>query len=190
MDILILMYKCCIIAEKAFNKLFIIPVKRRMLKECGKNVYFGLRSNIAGWKNVLVGNNVSIGAGCKFLTTKAKIKIGNYVIFGPDVKIVTGDHIINIPGKYISEFTDKDKRLEDDKDVIFEGDNWIGANAVILKGVTIGFGAVIAAGSVVTHDIPSYAICGGVPAKTIKMRFTKEEIIKHEQELKICRRDT
>lgn len=55
--------------------------------------------------------------------------MGNHVVFDPDVKIVTGDHIINVPGKYISEFTDKDKRPEDDKDVIFEGDNWIGTNA-------------------------------------------------------------
>ena len=185
MNILVLIYKSCIIIKKAVNKLFIIPVKRKMVKKCGKNVYFGLGATISGWKNVCIGDNVSIGAGCKFLTTKAKINMGNHVVFGPDVKIVTGDHIINIPGKYISEFTDEDKRPEDDKDVIFEGDNWIGANAIILKGVTIGFGAVIAAGAVVTQNVPPYAIGGGVPAKIIKMRFTEEEIIEHEQKLGI-----
>jgi acetyltransferase-like isoleucine patch superfamily enzyme len=50
-------------------------------------------------------------------------------------------------------------------------DVWIGANATILRGVTIGDGAIVAAGAVVTSDVPPYAVVGGVPAKVIKMRF-------------------
>ena len=75
--------------------------------------------------------------------------------------------------------TDTEKRPEDDQDVIFEGDNWIGANATILRGVTIGHGAVIAAGAIVTKDVPPFSIAGGVPAKVIKMRFTEEELNEH-----------
>ena len=67
--------------------------------------------------------------------------------------------------------TDDEKLPENDLDVVFEGDNWIGASAIILKGVTIGKGSVIAAGSVVTKSIEPYTIVGGVPAKTIKKRF-------------------
>ncbi len=55
-------------------------------------------------------------------------------------------------------------------------DVWIGANVLILDGVTIGNGAIIAAGAVVTKDVPPYAVVGGVPAKIIKYRFNKEEI--------------
>ena len=69
--------------------------------------------------------------------------------------------------------TNKEKDKSIDKDVIFEGDNWIGANATILKGVTIGYGAVVGAGAVVTKDVPPYAIVGGNPAKII--RFRKDE---------------
>lgn len=69
--------------------------------------------------------------------------------------------------------------------VIIEGDNWIGANAIILKGVTVGRGAVVAAGSVVIHDVPPYSIVGGVPAKVISERFSPSEIQQHEKILGI-----
>lgn len=67
--------------------------------------------------------------------------------------------------------------------MVFEGDNWIGANATILKGVTIGEGAVVAAGAVVTKDVAPYTIVGGVPAKYIGDRFTPEELARHRQVL-------
>jgi acetyltransferase-like isoleucine patch superfamily enzyme len=62
------------------------------------------------------------------------------------------------------------------KSVTLGNDVWVGANALILGGVTVGHGAVIAAGAVVTKDVPDYAVVGGVPAKVIKYRFTEEEI--------------
>lgn len=62
------------------------------------------------------------------------------------------------------------------KSVNLGNDVWVGANALILGGVTVGHGAVIAAGAVVTKDVPDYAVVGGVPAKVIKYRFTEEEI--------------
>lgn len=61
-------------------------------------------------------------------------------------------------------------------DIIVKDDVWIGRNALIMSGVNIGQGAVIAAGAVVTKDVPPYAIVGGVPAKVIRYRF-EEEII-------------
>lgn len=64
------------------------------------------------------------------------------------------------------------------KEIIIKNDVWIGTNTLIMPGVTIGNGAIIAGGAVVTKDVPDYAIVGGVPAKVIKYRFTKEEIKK------------
>lgn len=60
-------------------------------------------------------------------------------------------------------------------------DVWIGNNALIMDGVTIGNGAIIAAGSVITKDVPAYAVYGGIPAKLIRYRFTEQEITKLQQ---------
>lgn len=65
---------------------------------------------------------------------------------------------------------------EKNKKVIIGNDVWIGENVTILPSVKIGNGAIISAGSIVTKDVPDYAVVGGVPAKVIKYRFNKEEI--------------
>lgn len=168
--ILRLIYKFFDFFNRAFHKVMVMPVKKSMLKTCGKDVYIGKGSNIS-YGNVSVGNHVSIGRNAEFMSTKAEIKIGDYVMFGPHVFMITGDHRIDIPDKYMYEIQESEKLPENDMDIILEGDNWIGANVIILKGVTIGKGAVVAAGAVVNKDVPPYSIVGGVPAKIIKMRF-------------------
>lgn len=95
-----------------------------------------------------------------------------------------GDHRIDLIGKHIYEIGEDEKLPENDKDVIIEDGVWCGCNVTILKGCHIGKGAVVAAGSVVTKDVPPYAIVGGNPAKVIKFRFTEEQIKEHERILK------
>ena len=176
-----ILYRACVIIKKAVNRVISIPAKRQMVSTCGENVYFGIHSSIAGWENVVIGTDVSIGENCQFMSTKAKLIIKDHVVFGPGVTVATGNHITDIPGRYMTSFTEKEKRPQDDQDVVFEGDNWIGAKAIILKGVHIGFGAVIAAGAVITKDVAPYTIVGGVPAKVIGSRFTEEQIREHEK---------
>lgn len=130
-----------------------------------------------------VGDYTSIPKGATFYCTEAPLTIGKKVIFGPHPTIITGDHRIDVIGKYIMD--SKEKLPENDAPVIIEDDVWTGANVTILKGVTIGRGSVIAAGAVVTKSFPPYSIIGGVPAKLLKMRFTPDEIEKHERLLSI-----
>ncbi len=90
-----------------------------------------------------------------------------------------------IIGRFLDTVTDKDKDFLDlnheyDQEVVIEEDVWCGVNVTILKGVTIGRGAIIAAGSVVTKDIPPYSIAAGIPAKPLKMRWSPEQIKEHE----------
>lgn len=166
--------------KRAWHKLVYVPVMRMQLESHGSHVNIGKGAR-GTWENVSTGSYVSIGANNLLLSTRAKIKIGDYVMLGPNVSIITGNHRIDVLEKRMYEVKDADKRESDDQNVTFAGDNWVGANSVILKGVMVGEGAVIAAGSLVNKDVPPYAIVGGVPAKVIKMRFTEDEIAEHKK---------
>lgn len=142
--------------------------------ECGENVRFSKTSSFSGIENIHIGNNVSLSSAT-ILTTRAKVFIGDYVMFGPHVTIVSGDHRTDILDRPMMTIKDSEKLPENDMDIHIEDDVWVGANAVILKGVTIGTGSVVSAGAVVTKDVPPYAIVGGVPAKVIKYRNAPPE---------------
>ena len=163
---------------RGLHRVFCEPIIKNAFAKCGSNVRIPKGCEFSGIENISVGDNVALGSGLKILTTRAKVAIGNDVMFGPNVTIITGDHRIDIPGRSMISLTDKDKLPENDQDVVLDGDNWIGANATILKGVRIGYGSVVAAGSLVNHDIPAFSIWGGVPARQLKMRFSEEEIRK------------
>ena len=146
-----------------------------LFKKCGKNVNLGINNRFS-YKNMEVGNNVSFGSNSCFLSSKALIKIGDHVLFGPHVYIITGNHRFDLKNRFIDEISDNEKCDCDDQDVIFEGDNWIGCGVIILKGVTIGYGSIIGAGAVVTKNVEPYSIYAGNPAKKIKNRYENENI--------------
>ncbi len=77
-----------------------------------------------------------------------------------------------------SQWIDKDVNAADNKKAVLGNDIWVGSHALINGGVTVGHGAVIAAGAVVVKNVPPYAIVGGVPAKVIRYRFSPEVVAK------------
>lgn len=133
-------------------------------------------------------NNISVGYGSygdlhimDSGISGSKLKIGNYCSIAPEVMfILNSEH----PTNYISTYPFKARILDIGEEAISKGDItvkddvWIGYRSTILSGVTIGQGAVIAAGAVVVKDVPPYAIVGGVPAKIIKYRFSDDIINK------------
>lgn len=161
---------------------FWAPFWKRSMKHCGRGVYLRpMSSDIKGLWNLSIGDGTSIPKGSTLYCTEAPLTIGRKVIFGPHPTIVTGDHRIDVVGKYIMD--SHEKLLKNDAPVVIEDDVWCGANVTILKGVTIGRGSVIAAGAVVTKSCPPYSIVGGIPAKVLKYRFSVEECLLHEKTL-------
>lgn len=115
---------------------------------------------LTGDPEITIGNNFYMNAGCHIL---GEIIIGDDVLIGPKTVMWGRDH-----GILRGELIRKQPRVK--KPIKVGNDVWIGANSTILKGVCIGDGAVIGAGSVVTRDVPECAIAVGNPAKVVKFR--------------------
>ena len=140
--------------------------------------------------NSILGYGTYIGVNSFICNTR----VGRYCCIGGNVKTITGNHpvrqFVSIHPAFYSmrkqagftyvtkeKFSDFNYIQEDEKiSVIIGNDGWIGENASILEHVVIGNGAVVAAGAMVTKDIPNYAIVGGVPARIIGYRFDEETI--------------
>lgn len=108
----------------------------------------------------------------------SNVKIGNYCSIAEEVTfLLAGEHVMDRSSTFPWEvycFGEKPNVAGSKGDIVVSDDVWIGYRAIIMSGVTIGQGAVIAAGSVVTKDVEPYAIVGGNPCKLIKYRFDKD----------------
>ena len=174
--------------KRLVNRVIMFPVRvtekikirsiRHNLEACGQQVSIPASVQVIGTR-LSIGNHVFLGENNFFMCANAPIRIGSHTMFGPGVTVISGDHRTDIPGKYMVEISENEKKPENDLPITLCGDNWIGANTTILKGVTIGKGAVVAAGALVLKDVPPYAIVGGVPAKVLKYRFEGEALENH-----------
>lgn len=109
-------------------------------------------------KNITIGKDVFINSGCHF-QDQGGIEIGDGALIGHNVVLATINHDLN----------PKENRKNHYAPIKIGAHVWIGSNATVLPGVTIGDYAVVAAGAVVTRDVPAMTVVGGVPAKVIKI---------------------
>lgn len=147
---------------------FVSKVPFQVLRYCflkfwlggiGENVNIQMGCRFMNGRKVNMGDHNVINYGCIFDGRRYQIRIGSNVSIGPEAAVLTLGHDPQSP-----EFADKGG------DVIIGDRVWIGYRALILPGIEIGEGAVIAAGSVVTKSVPAYTIVGGNPARQIGKR--------------------
>ncbi len=185
---------------KIANELNKRKLKRKYGISYGKGVFIGFSVAFEGDNSFernssITGSSIGYGSYLGVNTQISKTKIGRYCSIGPDVKCIFGKHpthtIVSSHPAFFSTrgqagFTyvqeQKFDEFEAPRDkggkysIVIGNDVWIGANVTLLDGVHIGDGAIIASNSVITKDVTPYTIVGGVPAKTIKQRFTEEQI--------------
>lgn len=153
------LWKCFAAHDKFRSRVYQVTMSK-LLNSMGEGVKIDYRAEILSPQCVGIGNRVYIGKGCTFVGDGG-LTIGDDCMIAAGCRITTKNHIV------------QKKRVYSELGYRFEpvsiGNNvWIGFNSVILPGVSIGEGAVIAAGAVVTKDVPSYEIWGGNPAGSIR----------------------
>jgi galactoside O-acetyltransferase len=160
---------------------------RRLFRTLGTQVSLDPGLRVRGAKNIEIGNRFFAGIRCALLadgdgritigervalnanvelnaSIRGNLLIGNNVLIGPGVLVRTSDH--SFERRDVPIWSQGHKA----SDVVVEDDSWLGAGVIVLGGVRIGRGAIVAAGAVVTNDVASYAVVGGVPARLLKER--------------------
>jgi acetyltransferase-like isoleucine patch superfamily enzyme len=161
------------------------PINCLIFRKIGVLAYVSLRSSIRNHHCISIGNRVQINPFVVLWPTSleigkysqinpgtaiyGKVFIGCYVMIAPNCMIAGGNHGFSaIESPMICQNNSS-------QGIVIENDVWIGANSTILDGVTIGKGAIIAAGSVVSKDVKPYEIVAGVPAKKIRSRIKEND---------------
>lgn len=143
----------------------------------GEGVVLTHPIQISGAENLILGDYVYIGPNA-WISCHTKVDIKRGTIIGPRLRIYTGNH------NYDSDISIPYDNIVLAKSVNIDKNVWIGGDVIIMPGVSIGEGCIVAGGSVVTKSFPPYVLIGGNPAKIIKER-NKEKYLKIQSEDKI-----
>lgn len=141
------------------------------MAKAGKNIFIFPPFHCTSPEGIRLRNNINISYNC-LIGGEGGVNIGNFVMIGPNSVIISSNH--GFSQGDIPMVRQKPNRAP----VNIEDDVWVGANVIILPGITLGQGSIIGAGAVVTKDVPPYTIVVGNPAKAIRKRFNQKEIQK------------
>lgn len=147
--------------KQVIKRKYYTGIVKKQCRKCGENLCVNHLSNVT--YNTIIKNNVNFN-GMKIVGAGIVI-IGNYFHSGTDCMMLTSNHDYDT-GKEIPY----DAHRSIHKNIVIEDFVWLGSRVLILPGVRIGEGVIVQAGSVVSSDIPAYAIAGGNPARVFKYR--------------------
>lgn len=137
-------------------------LKRWIFQRAGRNVDIADSVMFSGYKSISGGDNFGFGKGCR-VYAGGGITIGSHVMIAPYVTLITSNH------RYTTQRIAEDS-YDEFKPIVIRDDVWIGERAMILPGVTIGRGAIVGAGAVVSRNVPEFAVVVGNPAQVVKYR--------------------
>ncbi len=143
---------------------------RLVVRHMGRMVRISRGAKFTCPRNLTIGDHVFMNVGC-LLHAEGGLTIGDDTEIGPYTVVWTTNHVFDDTESLIRV------QGEVQAPVVIEGDVWIGASAIVLPGVTIGTGAVVGAGSVVTKDVPAYAVVVGNPARQISSRTGSDDLV-------------
>lgn len=149
------------------------------------DAYVGVNVRVYNKENFYMEGHTKVDHNSIIMNTNARFILKKYSGCAVNLTVITGTHP-QFPGRFYRTISKKKEGLDIskyDKDVIVNEDVWIGCNVTLLSGVEIGRSSIVAAGAVVTKSMPPYCIIGGVPAKPIKVKWTLDEIMLHEEKL-------
>lgn len=146
-------------------------IARKRLRAVHPTTYVHPSSQVA--TDVVAGPYVFVGMGCHIAP---RVTIGRYTMLASAVAVVGDDHVWDVPGvpmQFAGRPSQRATRIG--------ADVWLGHGAIVMRGVTIGDGAIVAAGAVVTKDVPAFEVWAGVPATKLRDRFARlAERAEHE----------
>ena len=137
-------------------------VCRGLFHSCGRDVNIEHGAYFGDGSQIDIGDRSGLGVDCQIY---GRVTLGRDVMMGPEVILLTRNH-----GFARTDVPMMDQPDSQEKPIVIGDDVWIGTRAILLPGVTIGRGAIVGAGSVVTADVPPHAIVGGNPARIIRHR--------------------
>ena len=147
---------------RAFSWVRVELLKRWIFRQAGKDVDIADGVVFSGYKSITGGDNFGFGKGCRVYAAGG-ITIGSHVMIAPYVTLITSNH------RYKTQCS-SEGNYDEFKPIVIHGDVWIGERAIILPGVTIGRGAIVGAGAVVSRNVPEFAVVVGNPAQVVKYR--------------------
>lgn len=154
---------------------------RKKLGYCHPSASISYNNLFVKPEHIFLSEHALIQPGGRYILYKGKLKVGRWSGVAYNVTIITGNHIptVGFPHRLASMNHINDK----EHDIEIGDDCWVGANVTLLYGAKLNRGCVAAAGSLINKEIPPYAVVAGIPAKIIAVKFTKEQILKHEEQI-------
>lgn len=130
-------------------------------------------------KNMFLDDYVIIQDHINFISHKGKLIVKKYSVISAGCLIIPGAHTLKVGLPFW--MSAKHHIADKEDDIIIGEDSWIGAGCILLPGIKIGRGCVVGAGSVVTKDIPDYAVVVGSPARIIATKYSLDDVLRHER---------